>query len=234
MPRSTETKATVIRAYRRKINQPGSITRRFRSAVSGEQEREQFRGSLRVQGSSSGQAQKPIRSEFGWEIEGRPQRSVTPIQNSFGWWMRWHGNGWAVCPAVTMEAPIQFPILTRSRMGMDRLRSVAFHRMTKSDGAPIRSVAPSTAETVAVAMDDTMRICSMGPDGSPNSNFAEIKSPREPSRDPDQERDQCAATRHCLPASSRRRFWRPGAGTRRYYGGWGRFGGLQIAYTSLL
>jgi len=103
VPRSTGTGATVSRACGRQRNEDGPITRRFRSAVSGEQEKKQFRGSLRVQGSASGQAQKPIHSAFGWETGGRPERPKAPIQNEFGWGMGLDGIGWASREAVTMD-----------------------------------------------------------------------------------------------------------------------------------
>ena len=102
MPRSTRTGATVSRACGRQRNEGGPITRRFRSAVSGERAKKQLRGSLRVRGSASGQAQKPIQSAFGWETGGRPERPKTPIQNEFGWGMGLDGNGWASRGAVTM------------------------------------------------------------------------------------------------------------------------------------
>ena len=63
----------------------------------------------------------------------------------------------------------------RFRPVRHRLTSVALHQEMKSDGAPIRSTAPSRAETVAVAMGAVMRIGSMGWRWSPNSNFWEIK-----------------------------------------------------------
>jgi len=103
VPRSTGTGATVSRACGRQRNEAGPITRRFRSAVWGEQKKKQFRGSLRVRGSASGQAQKPIQSEFGWETGGRPQRPKTPIQNAFGWGMGLDGDGWACLGAVTIS-----------------------------------------------------------------------------------------------------------------------------------
>jgi len=106
MPRSTGTGATVSRACGRQRNEAGPITRRFRSAVSGEQEKKQFRGSLRVRGSASGQAQQPIQSEFGWETGGRPQRPKSPIQNAFGWGMGLDGDGWACPGAVTMSSSV--------------------------------------------------------------------------------------------------------------------------------
>jgi len=70
----------------------------------------------------------------------------------------------SISPHPRELEPIKvWKLLSEKRMLIqDRLHSVAFHQMTKSDGAPIRSIAPSTAETVAVAMDATMRICSMG------------------------------------------------------------------------
>ena len=64
--------------------------------------RETVRGSFRVRDSTSGQAQKPIQSAFGWETGGRPERPKTPIQNEFGWGMGLDGNGWASRGAVTI------------------------------------------------------------------------------------------------------------------------------------
>jgi len=37
---------------------------------------------------------KPIQSDFGWEMQGRPQRPKTPIQNVFGWEPGLDGDGW--------------------------------------------------------------------------------------------------------------------------------------------
>ena len=102
MPRQTRTGATVSRARDRPRIDAGPIKRRFCSAVSGEQGKERFCGSLRVRGSASGQAQKPIQSPLGWETGRRSQHPKTPIQNAFGWWMGLDGNGWAVRPAVTI------------------------------------------------------------------------------------------------------------------------------------
>jgi len=39
-------------------------------------------------------------NEISWTSS---QRSKTPIQNAFGWWMGLDGNGWAVRPAVTIH-----------------------------------------------------------------------------------------------------------------------------------
>jgi len=103
VPRSTGTRAAVSRACVRQRIEDGPSTKRFRSVVSGEQEKKQFHGSLRMRDSTSGQVQKPIQSAFGWETGGRPQRPKTPIQNEFGWGMGLDGNGWACREALTIR-----------------------------------------------------------------------------------------------------------------------------------
>jgi len=80
-------------------HETGRITRRFRFAVSSERENKQLRGTLRVRGSASGQAKEPIRSTYGWEIGGLPQRSKTPTQSTFGWAMGLDGDRWAAIMA---------------------------------------------------------------------------------------------------------------------------------------
>ena len=78
------------------------MKQRDTSAVAEEEEKKRFCGSFRLQGPAPGDAQKPIQSEFGWEMGRRPQPLTSPIQNAFGWGMGLDGDGWAVRGAVTM------------------------------------------------------------------------------------------------------------------------------------